>query len=66
MLLCLSLTACGQTGRLFLRMPVTTFPPLAPPVPVKPVEIAVPSDSTSLAPVSATIPQPAPGATTRP
>jgi predicted small lipoprotein YifL len=66
MLLCLSLAGCGQTGRLFLRMPLTTFPPLAPPLPVKPVDIAAPPGGTSLAPVSATAPQAAPSATTRP
>jgi len=64
MLLCLSLAGCGQTGRLFLRMPITTFPPLTPPLRVKPVDIAAPPVGTILAPVSITAPLPAPGQAT--
>jgi len=73
MLLCLSLAGCGQTGRLFLRMPVTTFPPMAPPLRVQPVDIEIPPGGTSLAPVSVTALTPgatthiaAPAATTHP
>ena len=33
LLLMLCLSGCGQTGRLFMRMPPVTFPPLAPRIP---------------------------------
>jgi hypothetical protein len=52
----LSLSACGQTGRLFLRMPVTTFPPLNPAPHVKPLDIVAPPGSTAPAAITAKAP----------
>ena len=61
-LLSLPLAGCGQTGKLFLRMPPTTLPPLAPPPHVKPLDILPPPGSTAPAAVTAK----APAAATRP
>jgi len=61
-LLMLSLSGCGQTGRLFLRMPPVTLPPLDPPPHVKPLDILPPPGSTAPAAVTTR----APAAATRP
>lgn len=55
-LLMLSLAGCGQSGRLFLRMPPTTFPALNPPPNVKPLDILPPPGSTAPAAVTAKAP----------
>ena len=67
--LLLSLAGCGQTGRLFLRMPPTTFPPLDPPPRVKVLDILPPPGSTAPAAVTAHAPVAvtrAPASPTRP
>ena len=56
LLLMLCLAGCGQTGRLFLRMPPTTFPPLDPPPHIKVLDIAAPPGSTAPAAVTAKAP----------
>jgi hypothetical protein len=56
MLLMLCLAGCGQTGKLFLRMPPTTFPLVDPPPRVKPLDIVAPPGSTALAAVTAQVP----------
>lgn len=61
-LLPLSLAGCGQTGKLYLRMPPTTLPLLKPPPHVKPLDILPPPGSTAPAAVTAR----APAAATRP
>lgn len=60
LLLMLCLSGCGQTGRLFMRMPPVTFPPLAPRIPAPEFEpmVVLPGETTS-APASATAPVPA-------
>jgi predicted small lipoprotein YifL len=55
-LLPLSLAGCGQTGKLFLRMPPTTLPPLAPPPHVSPLDILPPPGSTAPAAATAQVP----------
>jgi predicted small lipoprotein YifL len=55
-LLSLSLAGCGQTGKLYLRMPPTTLPPLDPPPHVKPLDILPPPGSTAPAAVTAQTP----------
>ena len=64
--LILCLTGCGQTGRLFLRLPETAVPsPLyAPPVSTQMTPIVALPGGTTAAPVSASAPQ-SPAATTR-
>lgn len=52
-LLMLSLSGCGQTGRLFLRMPPVTLPPLDPPPHIKVLDI-LPPPATAHAPAAAT------------
>ena len=54
--LLLSLAGCGQTGRLFLRMPPTTFPPLDPPPRIQVLDIVAPPGSTAPAAVTAKAP----------
>ena len=54
--LLLSLAGCGQTGRLFLRMPPTSFPPLDPPPRIKVLDILPPPGSTAPAAVTAHAP----------
>ncbi|HEY3644460.1 MAG TPA: hypothetical protein VGM16_03905 [Gammaproteobacteria bacterium] len=56
LLLMSCLTACGQTGKLFLRMPPTTFPPLAPPPHIKVLDIVAPPGSTAPAAATAKAP----------
>lgn len=51
-LLMLSLSGCGQTGRLFLRMPPVTLPPVDPPPHIKVRDILPPPATT--APAAAT------------
>lgn len=55
-LLMLCLAGCGQTGRLFLRMPPTTFPPLDPPPRIQVLDIVAPPGSTAPAAVTAHAP----------
>jgi hypothetical protein len=54
-----SLAACGQTGKLFMRMPDITFPPQAPFIVGESTPIFLPAGVTLPAPVSATRPTPA-------
>lgn len=56
MLLILCLAGCGQTGRLFLRMPPTTFPPLDPPPYIKVLDIVPPPANAVPAAVTAQVP----------
>jgi len=60
LLLMLCLAGCGQTGRLFMRMPPVTFPPLAPRIATPEFEpmVVLPGETTS-APASATARVPA-------
>jgi len=55
-LLMLCLAGCGQTGRLFLRMPPTTFPPLDPPPRIQVLDIVAPPASTAPPAVTAHAP----------
>ena len=55
-LLMLCLAGCGQTGRLFLRMPPTTLPPLDPPPHIQVLDIVAPPLSTAPAAVTAKLP----------
>jgi hypothetical protein len=54
-----SLAGCGQTGKLFLRMPDVEFPTQAPIIVGKLTPIFLPAGATLPAPVSATRPAPA-------
>ena len=56
LMLMLCLAGCGQSGRLFLRMPPTTFPPLDPPPRMKSLDIVAPPMVTGPAAVTARAP----------
>ena len=72
LLLLLCLTGCGQTGNLFLRMPLNAIPNnwRAPPLSTAMTPIVAVPGSTALAPASATVvtptlaTRPAPAAST--